>query len=114
MKQYLTWKNLGMFLSGLVTLMMIYSGGSKIVGTEEMVNNFNYMNLSPYRVMVGILEVLGGVALLIPRTSQYGAVLVASIMTAAVAMHLSLGFPGTMMPIVLGSAALIGYKLNDE
>jgi len=50
--------------------------------------------------------------LVYPKTSLYGSVLIGSIMTAAVCMHLSLGFPGTMMPILLGVAGFVGYHLR--
>ena len=107
------WSSLGWLLSIVVTAMMLMSGLSKVLGSAEMVGNFEYMNLSPYLVMVGVLEVIGGIMLLIPRLSRYGAVLVASVMTAAVCMHLSLTMPDTMVPLVLGAMALIGYELRD-
>ena len=109
----MTWSSLGWLLSVLVTAMMLMSGLSKVFGTAEMVGNFEYMNLSPYLLMVGLLEVVGGVMLLVPRLARYGAVLVASVMTAAVCMHLSLSMPDTMVPLVLGACALIGYELRD-
>ena len=46
--------------------------------------------------------------------SRYGAVLVASVMSAAVCMHLSLTMPNTMMPLVLGAMALVGYFLREK
>jgi len=93
--------------------MMAMSGFSKIIGTEEMVGNFEYMKLSPYLLLVGILEVVGAGLLLVPKLSQYGAVLIGSVMTGAVCMHLSLGFPGTELPIALGVGGFLGYKLRD-
>jgi hypothetical protein len=77
-----------------------------------MVGNFNFMQLSDYLLTVGLLEVLGVSLLVYPKTSLYGSVLIGSIMSAAVCMHLSLGFPGTMMPILLGVAGFAGYKLR--
>ena len=113
MSKYLTLSNLGWLISAAVVFMMGMSGFSKIIGTDEMVGNFEFMNLSPYLLMVGILEVLGAGLLLVPRLSQYGAVLIGSVMSAAVVMHLSLGFPGTMVPILLGVGGFIGYKLRE-
>lgn len=109
----LRWSSLGWLLSVLVTAMMLMSGLSKVFATAEMVGNFEYMNLSPYLLMVGLLEVVGGVMLLVPRLARYGAVLVASVMAAAVCMHLSLSMPDTMVPLFLGAFALIGYELRD-
>lgn len=107
------WSSLGWLLSIMVTAMMLMSGLSKVFGTADMVGNFEYMNLSPYLMMVGLLEVIGGIMLMVPRLSRYGAVLIASVMTAAVCMHLSLSIPDTMVPLVLGAMALIGYELRD-
>jgi putative oxidoreductase len=113
MSEYLTLKNLGWLFTVVVAVMLGMGGFSKIVGTEEMVGNFEYMKLSSYLLMVGVLEVLGVVLLVLPRTSLYGSVLIGSIMTAAVCMHLSLGFPGTEMPVLLGVLGFAGYKLRD-
>lgn len=112
MTKYLTLENLGWLFTSFVTVMLGMGGVSKILGTEEMVGNFNYMNLSDYLLMVGLLEVLGVGLLIYNKTSLYGSVLIGSVMTGAVCMHLSLGFPGIMMPILLGVAGFAGYKLR--
>ena len=115
MKKHLTLVNLGWLFTAFVAIMLGMGGFSKIIGTEEMVNNFTFMNLTPYLTMVGILEVLGVILFVYPRTSLYGSVLLGSIMTGAVVMHLSMmGGSGVMTPIMLGSFAFIGYILRDE
>ena len=119
LKTYLTKDNLlsfstlGWVVSAVVAFMMVMGGISKILSTEEMVGNFEYMNLSPYMLLVGLLELVGGVMLVVPRLSQYGATLIGAVMAAAVCMHLSLCFPGTEMPIMLGVGGFLGYKLRD-
>jgi hypothetical protein len=114
MSKYLTLKNLGWLFTSFVAFMLGMGGFSKIIGTEEMVGNFAYMQLSDYLMMVGLLEVIGVGLLIYPKTSLYGSVLIGSIMTAAVCMHLSLGFPGTMMPVLLGVAGFAGYQLRES
>lgn len=109
----LSFSTLGWVVSAVVAFMMVMGGVSKILSTEEMVGNFEYMNLSPYMLLVGLLELVGGVMLVVPRLSQYGATLIGAVMAAAVCMHLSLGFPGTEMPIMLGVGGFLGYKLRD-
>jgi len=69
MTKYLTLQNLGWLFTAFVTVMLGMGGVSKIVGTEEMVGNFNYMNLSDYLLMVGLLEVLGVGLLIYNKTS---------------------------------------------
>jgi len=113
MSKYLTLQNLGWLFTAFVAIMLGMGGISKIIGTEEMVGNFNFMQLSDYLLMVGLLEVIGVGLLVYPKTSLYGSVLIGSVMSAAVCMHLSLGFPGTMMPIMLGVAGFAGDKLRE-
>ncbi len=111
----LTTKNIGLGLNLFVFLVLGLGGINKIVGTTEMVNNFTFMNLLPYIEFIGIVEVISVILLLIPRTSLYGAVLVGSIMSAAVALHLSLmGGDNITGPLMLGSFAWVGYFLRNR
>ena len=111
----LTTKNIGLGLNLFVFLVLGLGGINKIVGTAEMVNNFTFMNLLPYIEFIGIIEVVSVILLLIPRTSLYGAVLVGSIMSAAVALHLSLmGGDNITGPLMLGSFAWVGYFLRNR
>ena len=111
----LTSKNIGLGLNLFVFLILGLGGVNKIVGTTEMVNNFTFMNLLPYIEFIGIVEVISVILLLIPRTALYGAVLVGSIMSAAVALHLSLmGGDNITGPLMLGSFAWLGYFLRNR
>lgn len=111
----LTTKNIGLGLNLFVFLVLGLGGINKIVGTTEMVDNFTFMNLLPYIEFIGIIEVVSVILLLIPRTSLYGAVLVGSIMSAAVALHLSLmGGDNITGPLMLGSFAWVGYFLRNR
>ena len=113
MNKYMTSKNLGWLFTFVVTLMLGMSGMSKIMGTQEMVNNFTFMNLLPYLALVGVAEVIGVLLLIYPRTSTYGAVVISSVMSAAAAMHLSyMGGSGVVMPILLGVFAWTGHCLR--
>ena len=113
MNKYMTSKNLGWLFTFVVTLMLGMSGISKIMGTQEMVNNFTFMNLLPYLALVGVAEVIGVLLLIYPRTSVYGAVVLTSVMSAAAAMHLSyMGGSGVVMPILLGIFAWTGHCLR--
>jgi hypothetical protein len=49
------------------------------------------------------VELAGVVMLIIPKTSKYGAVLLSSYLSGAVALHLAMmGGTGVMTPIILG------------
>jgi len=93
--------------------MLGMSGVSKIVGTQEMINNFTFMNLLPYLALLGVVELAGVVMLVIPKTSKYGAVLLSSYLSGAVAIHLSMmGGTGVMMPFILGLAVWTAHCLR--
>jgi len=70
--------------------MLGMSSVSKIMATEEMVKNFTFMNLLPYLSLLGVVELAGVVMLIIPKTSKYGAVLLSSYLSGAVALHLAM------------------------
>jgi uncharacterized membrane protein YphA (DoxX/SURF4 family) len=114
MKKYLTLKNLGWLLTVLVTFMLGMSSVSKIVGTQEMINNFTFMNLLPYLALLGVVELCGVVLLIIPKTSKYGAVLLSSYLSGAAALHLAMmGGAGVMTPIMLGLAVWTAHCLRS-
>ena len=113
MKKYLTLKNLGWLLTAIVVFMLGMSGVTKVMGTQEMVGNFTFVNLLPYLTIVGIAELVGVVLLVIPRTSGYGALILSSIMSAASAIHLSyMGGQGIITPIALGLLAWSAHCLR--
>lgn len=110
MKNLFTWKNLGWVLTALLSFMVGISGVSKVIGTDEMVKTFEFLKLTPYMQLIGISEVIGIGLLIYPRTSIYGAILISSLMSGAVALHMSLmGGASVMMPIMLG---VIGWTAH--
>ena len=114
MKKYLTLKNLGWALTAIVTFMLGMSSVSKIVGTQEMINNFTFMNLLPYLALLGVVELGGVVLLIIPKTSKYGAVLLSSYLSGAAALHLAMmGGADVMTPIMLGLAVWTAHCLRS-
>ena len=115
LKNLLTIKNVGWGLTIIVSIMLGVGGLSKVMGTEEMVNTFTFMNLLPYIEIIGLVEIAGVILLLIPRTSLYGAVILGSVMAAAVALHLSLmGGDKIAMPLMIGTAAWLSYFLRNK
>lgn len=114
MKKHLTLKNLGWLFTAFVAVMMIMSGVQKVMGTEEMVNNFTYMKLLPYLSLVGVLELLGVGFLLFDKTTIYGAALIGSLMSAAVVMHLAIIGSGAVMPAMIGASAWLAYFLRQK
>jgi uncharacterized membrane protein YphA (DoxX/SURF4 family) len=104
---------IGWALSVIAGLFLGKGAIDKIVGTQKMVGNFAFMKIEKYRVVTGLGELLGVVLLLIPATSLFGAILIASFMSAAVVMHLSLmGGTKTYVPILVGLSSLVGHFLR--
>ena len=115
MKKYLTLENLGWLLTAMVSFMLIISGVSKVIGSEEMVKNFTMMNLLPYLALLGVVELAGVVLLIIPKMSKYGAVLLSSYLSGAVAIHLSMmEGAGVLVPIILGIMVWAAYYLRTH
>jgi len=113
MKNLFTWKNLGWFLTVVLTVLVSISALDKVMATEEMVKTFEFLKLTPYMRFIGLGELVGLGLLIYPRTSIYGAVLLSSLMSGAVALHLSLmGGATVMLPIWLGVLAWSAHCLR--
>ena len=103
----------GLVISIATALFLAKSAYGKVVGTQEAVGNFSYMKLEKYRVLVGVSEIVAAILLVIPSTSLIGAFLVASIMSGAAAIHLTMfGGKDTKVPVLVGLGAVIGYILT--
>jgi len=113
MKNLFTWKNLGWALTAVLTFMVGVSGASKIMATEEMLKTFEFLKLIPYMKWIGLSEIIGLGLLIYPRTSIYGAVLLSSLMSGAVALHLAfMGGESVFVPIMLGLIAWSAHCLR--
>jgi len=113
MENLLTLEMLGWLLTAVVTFMLGKGAIGKVIGTAEMVGNFNYMKLSQYRVAVGITELVALLLLITPGLTLYGAVLIACCMSGAVALHLSLmGGAKVSAPVIVGALAVLAHLLR--
>jgi putative oxidoreductase len=89
-------------LSGLVALAFLGAGGAKLAGVAVMVEMFDKIGRGQwFRYFTGILEVAGGVGLLIPRYAFYAAGLLAVVMVGAVITHLTILGTSPAVPVVL-------------
>ena len=78
-------------LSGLVALAFVFVGSGKLAGTAAMVELFDKVGVGPwFRYLTGLLEVAGGIGLLIPRYAFYAAALLSIVMIGAVFTHVSI------------------------
>ncbi len=113
MRNILTLKNLGWLVTALVSFMLLMSGVNKVIGTEEMINNFTSTNLLPYLGLVGVMEIVSVCLLVYPKTTLFGAVGITSVMSAAAVIHLSyMGGAGVFVPVLLGVFSWLSYYLR--
>ena len=113
MKNLFTLKNLGWLLTLVATVMFGMSAFSKVTASEEMVKGFEFMKLLTYMKWIGLGEFLGVALLVYPRTSIYGAVLLSSFMSGAVALHMSyMGLNSIVAPVIFGVLAWSSHCLR--
>lgn len=86
----------------LLALMFFMAGGHKVTGDPQMVGLFDAIGIGQwFRYVTGILEIGGGVLLLVPRVQAVGAALLTSVMIGAIATHLFVLHNAPTMPLVL-------------
>lgn len=114
MKKYVTVKNAGWLATIIAAVLLLMGAVPKVLAKEEMVQAFTYMKLLPYMGLVGFMEILAVGLLMFRKTALYGAALVGSIMSAAVAMHMSQFGNYGIMPMLIGLFAWTGYILREK
>ena len=103
-------------LSGLVALMMLFAGGSKLAGAEEQVKGFAAMGFPPWFLYVtGVMEAGGAILLLIPKTAVFGVLVLGATMLGATITVLKMGdFAHAPIPFAfLVMIAVIGWLRKD-
>lgn len=93
---------LGWALALILAWFFITSGYPKIIGGDAMANRFVDWGYSKeFSKIIGILEIIGGILVLIPRTAFYSSVLFILIMIGAVYTHLTTGIGSPAFAIIL-------------
>lgn len=94
-------------LQVLLALAFLAAGGSKLAGAQPMVETFAKIGIGQwFRVLTGILEVAGAVALMVPRAAFFGSLLLVCVMVGAVVAHLTLLGGSPVAPAVLLALAV--------
>ncbi len=95
-------------LSGLIALAMLGAGGSKLAGAPEQVKGFAAMGYPTWFLYVtGVIEVVGAILLLVPKTAAFGVLLLGATMVGAVVSLLRMGDVGHA-PIPFAFLVVIG------
>ncbi|WP_298238889.1 DoxX family membrane protein [uncultured Algibacter sp.] len=84
-------KNILLALRILVALILIQTLRFKFTAHPDSVYIFEKVGLEPFgRIAIGILELIAGILLLIPKTVWTGALLTLGIIGGAIMMHLTM------------------------
>ncbi len=95
-------------LQALLAITFVFFGSSKLAGMENMVILFEEIGIGQWlRYVTGLLEVIGGILLLIPVLSGLGSLLLASVLAGAILTHLFIIGGSFLMPLVLLVLTLI-------
>jgi putative oxidoreductase len=103
-------------LQGILAAAFLAAGSAKLAGVPYMVELFNQIGIGQwFRIVTGVVEVTGAIALVFPGLASIGAAWLASTMVFAVATHLLILHTSPAPAIVLGILnALVVYLRRDE
>jgi uncharacterized membrane protein YphA (DoxX/SURF4 family) len=103
-------------LQFVVAVAFLAAGGAKLAGLPYMVQLFAVIGVGQwFRVVTGVVEIVGAVTLLMPRTASLGGLWLGGTMVFAVLTHLFILHTSPAPAIVLGLLnALIVYLRRDE
>jgi uncharacterized membrane protein YphA (DoxX/SURF4 family) len=112
-----TWQTwIGHLLAGIVALVLLMAGVSKLAGAPEQVAGFEAWGFPPgFVTLVGALEVLGAILLVVPRSRLVGAAIVLPVMLGAVATHVLHDDavhapPAAVLAVFTGLAAFLAWR----
>ena len=99
-----------------LALMFLMAGGSKLAGAPAMVTLFDALGAGRwFRYVTGVIEVLSGLALLIPTGAVFGALLLIPTMIGAIIVNLFVVPASPVAPIVLLLlAAVVAWARRDQ
>jgi len=103
-------------LQGLLAAAFLAAGGAKLLGAAMMVQIFDQIGMGQwFRVVTGLVEVAGAVALLVPGLATLGAAWLGATMFFAVLTHLFI-LQSSAMPalILLTLNALVVWLRRDQ
>ena len=101
-------------LSWLLALLFVASGVPKVIGVAQVAEGFEKLGYSAsFRILIGVLEAAGGIALLVPAVALYGNALLIAIMIGAIWTVISAG-QSVAPPIVVGALLVVLAILRER
>ena len=103
-------------LQGIIAAAFLAAGFAKLAGVPFMVDLFAQIGLGQwFRVVTGVVEVTGAVALLVPGLASIAGLWLGATMVGAVATHLAILHTSPAPAVILGLLnALVVYLRRDE
>jgi len=85
-----------------LALMFVMAGGSKLAGVPAMVTLFDAIRIGQwFRYVTGVIELVSGLALLVPSAAIFGALLLIPTMLGAIVVNLFVVPASPLPPLVL-------------
>lgn len=104
----------GRVLSYLPCLLLLFSGGMKLVHPPSLDEGFAQLEIPiGLAFAIGVLEIGCTILYLIPRTAILGAILLTGYLGGAILTHLRVGDPSWVLPLLLGVSLWGGLWLRD-
>ena len=103
-------------LQGLLAAAFLAAGGAKLFGAAMMVQIFDQIGMGQwFRVVTGLVEVIGAVALVVPGFAALGAAWLGATMFFAVLTHLFVLHSSAMPALVLLTLnVLVAWLRRDQ
>ena len=111
-------KTIGLWvLRGLLSLAFLGSGSMKLMGDEQIVENFAHFGYEPgFATFIGVCEVAGAIGVLLPRLTALAASGLSIIMLGAVYNHLAHEPPQQAIPpavLLVLCAVLVALRREE-
>ena len=100
-----------------LAVMFLMAGGSKLAGVPAMVSLFDAIGLGQwFRYVTGAIELISGIALLVPSAAVFGAMLLIPTMLGAIVTNVFVVPASPLMPLLLllGAAAVAWARRNQR
>ena len=103
-------------IQAALAVMFLMAGGSKLAGVPAMVSLFDLVGFGQwFRYVTGIIEVVAGIALLIPGAAVFGAILLIPTMIGAIAANVLVAHASPAVPaVLLVLAAAVAWARRDQ
>ncbi len=107
MKKYLTRKNIGWVMTGLLALILIGSAVAKLIGREEVVTLLSSNGLKDWIMIIGLGELASIILFIIPKTMRFGALMLSAYFGGAIMFHMTHPGPDVEAQQFGGAAAFL-------